>query len=123
MSKFKNKISFKDSRGVIIDLITNSKITSVTFITHKKNQIRGNHFHKKTTQWNYILKGKVKVFSKIENKKKSYILKKGEISITKPNEKHAIKAIENSEYLVFTEGPRSGKNYEKDTYRLKKKLV
>jgi quercetin dioxygenase-like cupin family protein len=123
MSKIKSKISFKDNRGIIKDLITKCKISSITFISHKKNKIRGNHYHKKTTQWNYVLNGKLKFFSQIKNVKKTYFLNKGEISVTKPNEKHAIKAEKNSEYLVFTEGPRSGRNYELDTFRLNKKLI
>ena len=30
---------------------------------------------------------------------------------TEKNEKHAIKALKDSEFLVFTQGPRGGKNY------------
>ena len=35
-------------------------------------------------------------------------------------EKHAIKALKKSEILVFTKGPRSARDYEIDTFRLKK---
>ena len=38
-------------------------------------------------------------------------------------EHHAIKALSYSEILVFTKGPRGGKEYESDTYRLKKNLI
>ncbi len=49
---------------------------------------------------------------------KKIILNVGDIVVTEKNEKHAIKALKNSEFLVFTQGPRGGKDYEKDTYRL-----
>ena len=53
----KFKINHKDDRGVISDILQKN-INSVTFITIKKGKIRANHFHKKTIQWNYILKEK-----------------------------------------------------------------
>jgi len=124
MKKIKNKIMHKDSRGLIIDLLENKKINSITFITQKKNKVRGNHFHKKKIQWNYLIKGKIQLFTKKKNNSlKKMILKKGDLVETSENEQHAIKALQNSEFLVFTQGPRSGKNYEQDTFRLLKPLI
>ena len=57
------KINYKDDRGIIKDLIKKN-INAITYITINKNKIRGNHYHKKTTQWNYILSGKLKVYTK-----------------------------------------------------------
>ena len=54
---------------------------------------------------------------------KEIILSRGDLVVTSLNESHAIKAIKYSEYLVFTQGPRSGKEYEKDTFRLLKPLI
>ena len=51
------------------------------------------------------------------------ILSSGDLVVTSSNESHAIKAIEYSEYLVFTQGPRGGKEYEKDTFRLPEPLI
>ena len=36
MKKIKNKIMHKDKRGLIIDLLENKKINSITYITQKK---------------------------------------------------------------------------------------
>ena len=58
------KINYKDDRGIIKDLIQKKNINAITYITINKNKIRGNHYHKKTTQWNYILSGKLKVYTK-----------------------------------------------------------
>ena len=54
---------------------------------------------------------------------KKIILSKGDLVETSKNERHAIRAIKDSEFLVFTKGPRSGKEYEKDTFRLLKPLI
>ena len=69
MKKINLKIAFKDRRGKIIDLIENEKINAVTLITIKKGAVRGNHYHKKTWQWNYIISGKMRLVTKIPNKK------------------------------------------------------
>ena len=124
MKKIKLKINHKDQRGLIIDLLEKKSINAITLITQKKGKIRGNHYHKKTTQWNYLLSGKIQIFAAKKNKKKtSIILKKGDLVVTTKNESHAIKAIINSQFLVFTQGPRGGKEYENDTYRLLKPLI
>ena len=124
MIKIKKKINFKDKRGIIVDLIEKTQINAITYITQKKNTVRGNHFHKKTIQWNYILSGKViLVTKKGKGKKIKKIMKKGDLILTEKNEKHAIKALVNSEMLVFTKGSRGGKEYESDTYKLTDNLV
>ena len=66
--------------------------------------------------------------SKLFNKQnyefgKKIVLKKGDLVETAHNEAHAIKALQNSEFLVFTQGPRGGDNYENDTFRLKEPLI
>jgi len=124
MKKINLKIAFKDKRGIIVDLIENEKINSITMITLKKGAVRGNHYHKKTWQWNYIISGKMRLFAKMGNSKiKKLLLKPGDLALTVPNEKHALVGIEECKTLVFTKGPRGGKNYESDTFRLLKPLV
>ena len=124
MKKIKIKVNHKDKRGIIIDLLEKKNINAITYITQKKGKIRGNHLHKKTIQWNYLLKGKLKLVTKKKNsRKKKIILSKGDLVKTFKNEAHAIQALKNSEFLVFTQGPRGGKEYENDTFRLKKSLI
>ena len=124
MKKIKLKINHKDKRGIIIDLLKKKKINAITYITQKKGKVRGNHFHKKTIQWNYLVKGKIRIVTKKNNDNiKRMTLTKGDLVVTSFNESHAIKAITDSEYLVFTQGPRGGKEYENDTFRLLKPLI
>ena len=124
MRKTKKRIIYKDERGLIIDLLERKKINAITYITQKKGKVRGNHFHKKTIQWNYLIKGKIELVAKKRNNKpKKIILLKGDLVETSKNEAHATKALKDSEFLVFTQGPRSGKEYEKDTFRLLKPLI
>ena len=101
--------TIKDKRGTIQDLKV-GKDYSVTFITFKKGAIRGNHYHKKTTQIDLILKGKLEDESE-------FTWEKGEINEIEPNEKHAYKALKDSEMVSICIGKRIGKNYAKDTYK------
>jgi dTDP-4-dehydrorhamnose 3,5-epimerase-like enzyme len=124
MKKIKTKINFKDNRGVIMDLLEKKNINAITLITQNKGKVRGNHYHKKTIQWNYLLKGKILIVAVKDGKKSKIILnKKGDLVETSKKEFHAIKALKNAEYLVFTQGPRGGKEYENDTFRLKKPIL
>ena len=122
MKKLKTKIDYKDHRGIISDIIENENINAVTLLTIKKGKIRGNHYHKKTFQWNYIISGKMKLITKKNGLKKSITLNKDDVAVTVPFEQHALVGLTNCKVLVFTKGPRGGKEYESDTNRLKEPL-
>jgi quercetin dioxygenase-like cupin family protein len=118
------KINFEDERGFIKDLIENEEINSVTLISINKGCVRANHVHKHTRQYNFIIKGKIKLVTKFPGKeKKETILHPGDIAYSEPMEEHALYGEEYSEFIVLTNGPRGGQNYESDTFRLKEKLI
>ncbi len=124
MKKIVTPINHSDERGIIIDLVENQNINAITFISFKKGAVRANHYHKKTSQWNYITKGQIKLVTQFgEGTINEKILQKGDLVMTLPMEKHALVGMEDSEMLVFTEGPRGGKEYESDTFRLEKQLI
>lgn len=124
MNKIELPISFQDDRGQIIDMIENEEINAVTLITFSKDAVRANHYHNYTTQWNYVISGKIKIATQmprgevVEN-----VMEKGDFIATVPTEKHALKALEDSVLLVLTKGPRGGKEYESDTFRLEEPLL
>jgi oxalate decarboxylase/phosphoglucose isomerase-like protein (cupin superfamily) len=125
MEKLTVKIAHQDKRGQIIDLLENENINAITLVTFKKGAIRGNHLHKQTYQWNYLLSGKVKLVAQvpggpvIESE-----MNPGDFIVTKPDESHTIVGLdEDSTVIVFTKGPRGGSEYESDTFRLEKPLV
>lgn len=124
MEKINVKVSFTDDRGDIIDLIENENINAVTMITFKKGAVRANHYHKHTYQWNYVLSGRIRLVSQMPGHESvETILEKGGFAVTHPDERHDLAAMEDSELLVLTKGPRGGKEYENDTFRLEKPLI
>lgn len=124
MRKIKLKAAFKDKRGEITDLIQNENINAVTTLTLKRGAVRANHYHRETVQWNYLISGKIKIVTQFPQKKiVKNIMEKGDLIVTLPDERHALVALEDSELIVFTKGPRAGNEYETDTFRLNKPLI
>jgi len=119
MEKLKVVPSFKDERGEIIDLLENETINAVTLITFRKGAVRGNHYHKQTTQWNYLISGSIKLVSQVPGEPSvETVMKPGDFIVTGPEVRHALVGLADSELMVFTKGPRGGKEYESDTFRL-----
>ncbi len=117
------KYTKKDDRGEITDIMVKDNIDYVTLITSIKGSTRGNHYHKKTDQWVYILEGKIKMLTQMPDSPVVVtILEKGDLAKTGFMEKHAMIALEDSAFMVFTRGPRGGEDYETDTYRLSEPL-
>ncbi len=114
--------AYHDDRGEIIDILKD-EIHYVTLIKSARGSTRGNHYHKKTVQYVYILEGKMKLLSQMpEAPAETSILEKGDLALNEPWEKHSLTALEDTVFLVFTRGVRGGDDYEKDTFRLEKPL-
>jgi quercetin dioxygenase-like cupin family protein len=110
--------SFTDERGVIQDLL-DGPLDAVTRIHTAKGAVRGNHYHRQTTQWTYVITGNLCITDGIRD----VFLGPGEMVVHEPGTPHAWKATQDTDCLVFTRGPRAGKNYESDTFRLAKPLI
>lgn len=116
-------IAHQDDRGRIIDVLEGIDFNYATVITSRKGVTRGNHYHLKTTQWVYVISGRLLSHSRmpfcpLERRE----LNPGDLIKNVPSEHHALTALEDTEFLVLTAGLRGGKDYEKDTYRLAKPM-
>tara|TARA_B100001173_G_C15783964_1_gene460520 strand:- start:132 stop:569 length:438 start_codon:yes stop_codon:yes gene_type:complete len=128
----------KDNRGFFIEIFRTdqlnfkSKILQVSHSLIKKNILKGWHFHKRQTQWNYLLKGKLKVFlidnrkeSKTFNKVKSFTIDAGRDKIVyffPPNIGHAYQTIGKENHIIYG---TSGNYKPNEEYKLpfNKKLI
>ena len=115
---YKNKIkSNNDKRGFFREIFKLNCLdykSSLKQISHsyiKKNILKGWHFHKKQTQWNYLVQGKIIVFlvdkrknSKTFKKVKSFILdseKKNYIYCFPPNIGHAYFTLKKNNHMIY----------------------
>ena len=114
---------FEDERGSITDILRQEPIDYVTIITSKKGALRGDHVHKETVQYVYVMEGKLKALSQMPDEPVcTTVLEAGDLIVNVPNEGHAFEALEDTTFLVLTRGPRGGENYEDDTFRLETPL-
>jgi len=113
---------FSDARGIIADVFYEHNINHVAIISSNPNAIRGNHYHKETTQHMLMTKGSLEYWYKDLNSDepaKMYLAVVGDLVSTPPYEIHALKITEEgNEFIVFSEGKRGGKDYESDTFRV-----
>jgi len=118
----KNLQVHKDSRGIIADVFYNTNIQHVAIIKSEPNVIRGNHYHKETTQSMLMIKGSLEYWYKTfgsDEPSKMYLCKIGDLITTEPYEIHALRITdEGNEFVVFSEGKRGGMDYESDTFRV-----
>ena len=134
----KTKNNFEDERGVIRDITTHTMVDAITYITFKKGAVRGNHYHNKSEQYDYILSGSFLCRSKAgaDAQIEETHPRSGRTDIrhrgTTPSGPRrlstwsaAYKALEDSVMLSCTLGPRQGTEFESDVVRLtgKDKLI
>ena len=117
----------EDRRGKISDIFYNEKINHVAIVSSEPNIIRGNHYHKKTTQYTLITKGSLDYWFKTvgcDHPARKISAFTGDLICTPPNEIHALQmGPDGNEFVVFTSGPRGGKDYEADTFRVENSIV
>ena len=111
-----------DERGTISDIVENVAITHATIITSKARAVRGNHYHRDTYQYLYMLQGRMRLTTRSRGGSiaaASVVLEPGDLAITGPGEEHAMRALEDTTFLVLSRGPRGGSDFESDTFRLR----
>lgn len=111
--------AFQDQRGQITDIIEHTPFDSVTIITCVCGADRGNHYHKESIQYSYVLSGRIRARTQSpDGPVEAADLVVGNLLETPPFERHALFALEDSVLLIITSGPRGGMSYEDDTFRV-----
>ena len=80
------KLAFKDARGSIRDILDNVPLNSIAILSSKKGVVRGNHYHKKTVQWLYLLQGRVRYVARPVKggPRRQAIMKPGDLAVSPP---------------------------------------
>jgi dTDP-4-dehydrorhamnose 3,5-epimerase-like enzyme len=120
------QVATSDARGTISDVIYKGNFQHAavieTFIPNDGTPvIRGNHYHKFTTQSVLILDGELIYWYQPVDKSdrvKCITVPKNGLVTSGPNEIHAMEIRQDTRFIVFTDGPRGGADYESDTFRV-----
>jgi quercetin dioxygenase-like cupin family protein len=113
---------FSDDRGSITDIFYKANMNHGCVIANQPGAVRGNHYHKFTTQYTFVMSGTLTYYSKSINGSQLvnvFNAVAGDMIISEPFEVHAMRAgSDGCTFLAFAEGPRGGEDYESDTYRV-----
>jgi quercetin dioxygenase-like cupin family protein len=113
---------FTDERGTITDMFYARNMNHGCIITNAPGAVRGNHYHKLTTQYTLVLSGTLTYYSRAVDRDEpaqTFVAGHGDMIISEPGEIHAMRTGEHGcTFLAFAEGPRGGEDYESDTYRV-----
>ena len=117
------KLTFEDSRGTITDIVEQIDFNGATIISSKAGSIRGNHYHKESVQYIYVLEGRmISRSKKMGEKLTEVVVQRGDLISHEKHEAHMFEALEDTTFLVLSSGLRTGKDYEKDTFRISRPI-
>lgn len=116
-------LSHRDHRGTITDIVQGIDFQHATIITSRAGARRGDHYHKESTQYVYVVSGVLQALAQMPGGElQAGVVRAGDLVVNEPLEHHALVAISDATFLVLTNGPRGGDQYESDTFRLDKRL-
>jgi oxalate decarboxylase/phosphoglucose isomerase-like protein (cupin superfamily) len=112
-----------DPRGTITDAFYKCNMNHCAIITNEPGAVRGNHYHKYTTQYTLVLTGSMTYYSKAvepsDSPVESILAVPGDMIISDANEIHTMQASsEGCTFIAFAEGVRGGKDYESDSFKV-----
>ncbi len=117
---YKIKPVFKDERGEIFDILE-SRVNHVGIVTFKKPGVkRGNHYHKKSIQYTYVLNGKIRLITADFDGKnrKEFILTPGSFTVIPSKVIHLYISMTDAKIIDLTTISRKKDGYEKDIHRV-----
>ncbi|MDO8619169.1 MAG: WxcM-like domain-containing protein [Candidatus Daviesbacteria bacterium] len=113
-----------DKRGFLIPLVDEDhfKVKNVLYIFSKAGSIRGNHYHKKESYWDFCLEGKFKYYEKDIKKPKSklesVVVNAGEMIYCPAKIAHAIETLEDSTIICIASRSRKKETYDADVVKV-----
>lgn len=108
-----------DDRGTITNIINNETVRSITIIHSKKGSVRGNHYHKRSGNYVFVLDGRMELVVIANETEMRHTLTAGSMVWIPKNMPHAFLAIEESTALEIEPLNRD----PTDAYRLDKPLI
>ena len=111
--------AFQDHRGSITDVL-DKPISHVGLITFTKGALRAKHYHKESTQYDYILSGKIRLVVCMPDgsQREDHIVEAGTATEVPPGIVHTYIAEEDSSMIDITTLSRADNGYEEDTIRV-----
>ena len=98
MKRLVPEYSDKESRRILTQLFT-ARVEQVNVTEAPHGAILGNHFHKSTKEYFYVIRGSMKYNNK-------EMLKKGDLFMVEPHERHTLKVLsDKATFITFLSEP------------------
>ena len=116
---------FVDARGAITKILDDGITApkSILLISSKTGTVRAHHYHKEDSHYVYMLSGKMEYFEKPvgadDSAVESAVLSPGDMVYSPPMVIHAMRFLEDTEWVVLAMKSRQQDMYEADTVRVK----
>lgn len=110
----------EDKRGRIVEIVTGRDYQHAVVVSFTPGAMRADHYHPQSTQMSYVLRGMLRVYTKANGSDRIEAMNLGAGSLIthEPGDAHSFVALEESEMLCLSAGPRGGDGFEGDTVRL-----
>lgn len=101
----------EDDRGLFVEALNGSVWEQVSYGKMKQGSVMGNHYHKNTSVFFFVIEGSVKIdiIGVDDDSKETIVLKPNEGTILVPNFSHAIRFTQESTFVMG-----KSKKYDKD---------
>jgi quercetin dioxygenase-like cupin family protein len=108
-----------DARGSIFDFVEDA-VAHVGMVTFTKGAVRGNHYHKVSTQYSYVISGELDLFTSCidGSDKRIERLGPGSLSTIPPGIVHKYTALTEATMLDIATLSRLSNQFETDTVRV-----
>ena len=111
---------FSDHRGDIYDIVE-GVVGHVGVVTFGEGAVRGNHYHRRSTQFTYVLRGRIELLTKAIDGSapaETCVLGPGELAAVPARVVHTYRALEPAAIIDVTTLSRGESGYEDDTVRV-----
>lgn len=90
-----------DQRGMIVGVFRGLKWEEINYIESIKGSVRGNHYHKETTEGIFVIDGKIKVtlVDLAKRSQRTFTAEKGATLIIHPNILHTFEMLNDSKWI------------------------
>ncbi len=111
--------AFTDARGSITDIL-DKPVSHIGLIDFAAGALRAKHYHKQSTQYDYILSGKIRLVVCLPDgsAREDHVLEAGMATEIPPGIVHTYIAEEQSVMIDITTLNRLANGYEEDTVRV-----
>jgi len=111
---------FIDARGVIQPLL-GLPVRDVALISSKKGAVRANHYHRTDWHYCYVLSGSLEYLHRPVSSNQPpevQIITAGQMFYTPAMLEHAMRFLEDTQFIVMSGNPRDQQTYESDIVRV-----